>query len=150
MIMFKQNDDKKGIIRIIESFLAILLILGATVLVFSRFTDNNLESQSISSNEKAIMEQLANNAELRGIIINTDVNNDNGVATSVDQKIIDFVSKRVQAGYEYEIKICKLESICASSSYHEQVFAEERVISSNINDYSPRKIKIYEWKTGTK
>lgn len=145
--MIKKNN-KHGIIRILESFLAIILILGATTIIFAKFSNNNLESQNIISNQRAILEQLSSNAELRYIVINTDTNNGDGVSESAPQEILDYISQRLPAGYNYEVKICEMNSVCASSNYHQQVFVEEKIISSNIDSYAPKKVKMYVWKEG--
>ncbi len=139
MRMIIRKNDKAGIIRIIEAFIAILLILGATVIVFSKFGGKNFESQNIIDIQKAVLNQIVSNAELRDEIIRSSE------TTTLSSKMTNIVAANIQKNYDFEIKVCELTDICSSNGFHKVVYAHERVVSSTLTEYSPKKIKLYVW-----
>ena len=105
-------NNKRGIIRILEAFIAILLILGAVVIVFSKFSSKSLEDQNIIETEKLILEQLAGNAQFRDEVIKMSE------ISQVSSELNNFISNRIPAKYEYEFRVCELQSVCSASNYH--------------------------------
>ena len=135
-------NNKRGIIRILEAFIAILLILGAVVIVFSKFSSKSLEDQNIIETEKLILEQLAGNAQFRDEVIKMSE------SSQISPELNNFIANRIPNLYEYEFKVCELQSVCSASSYHEVVYVHERALSSSIKQYSPKKMKLYVWEEG--
>jgi len=134
------NNNKRGIIRILEAFLAILLILGATVFVFSRFSQENYESQNIIDLEKSIINQISSTPEFRDEVLRYDG------SSEINSRLINFISDRIPSNYEFEFKICPIEDICSASQFHNNLYAHERIIASNLEEYNPVKIKLYIWR----
>lgn len=131
--------NNKGIIRIIEAFIAILLILGAVAIVLSRLGSNDFESQNIIETEKIILNQIADNANLRNQALSMS---DDSQATA---EITTFIASRVPSRYEFEFKVCNFTNICPATNFHKTLYAHERAVSSNLTTYEPKKMKIYIW-----
>jgi hypothetical protein len=136
-------NDKRGIIRIIEAFISILLILGATTIIFTKVGQKDYESENIANTEKAILSLIANNPSLRNQVVTAQKSGEDYL---VSQELSEFVALRIPPSYEYEIVICELKQICSASQYHEVVHAQERAISSTLDNYAPKKVKIYVWR----
>ncbi len=139
-MLFMKNNDRRGIIRILEAFIAILLILGAVAIVFSKFGGRSLESQNIIETEKLILEQIANSAQFRDEAVRMSE------SSQASSELNNFISNRIPASYEYEFKVCELSSVCSAGNYHEVIYAHERALSSSLKQYSPKKMKLYVWR----
>lgn len=131
---FKQN--KKGWLRIIEAFIAIILILGVLIAVYSRVIEKPKKADYAYNLEKSILDEISMDSALRDAVLNGD-------ATAITT-ITNFVRTRIK-GFNFEIKICELEDICSMNSYKKEVYATERIISSTLEKYQPKKLKIFMW-----
>lgn len=143
-------ENKRGIFRIIEASIAVLIVLGVIVSVNIQ-TKQNLSSENLDS-LKNILEEISKNSELRDIIVSYNLEiQDSEENAVILEKIRIFVEERLTKGYSgFEIKICDINSNCyidAKEIYFE-IYSAERVISTNLenSNYSPRKIKIFTWK----
>ena len=125
--------NKKAWLRIAEAFIAILLITGVMVFLYSE-TDKPSKSAEVYNVEKVILDEIAFNESLRSAVLNNDT-----------VSIKNFVAIRIPAGFNFTINICDVDNICGLVKYKEGVFASEGIISSNLTSYKPKKIKIFMW-----
>ncbi len=125
-------SNKKGWLRIAEAFIAILLI---SVIFSAVYSQQKIKKSNINilTIEDGLLNEIANNKQLREEIIKNEAGN----ATR-------FVGERV-SGLNFAIKICEVEDICTLNSYVPEVYARERIISSTLIQYSPKKIKLFMW-----
>ena len=63
-------ENKKGWLRIIEAFIAILLILGVFVVIYSKVIDRPQKSDYIYNLEKGILDEISFNPDLRAAVLN--------------------------------------------------------------------------------
>ncbi len=138
------NKNRKGLIRIIEASIAILVIL--TVLIILAAQRNAPESADIGKVLPGILEEIAQDNSLRQEIIDYS-------GGAIPVIINDTVKDKIgNIGLGYEIKICDKEDICSLDSIPEEsggeIFAHERVISATLtdSDFSPKKIKVFLWR----
>jgi len=129
-------ENKKGWLRIIEAFIAILLILGVFVVIYSKVIDRPQKSDYIYNLEKGILDEISFNPDLRAAVLNMNVIN--------EAKLKTFIIART-AGFNFTIKICEPEDICSMETYKKEVYSSERVISSTLEEYRPKKLKIFMW-----
>jgi hypothetical protein len=134
--MLPKNTDRRGVIRIIEASIAILIILG--VLLFVNTRNSNNGEVDLSPEIGSLLEMVAQDKNLREDVLN-------GQTSGLEQ----FLNDNLRASLEFRIKICEIDEICSLDSYppNKQVFAEERIISTNLQkvDFSPKKVKIFVW-----
>jgi len=53
--------------------------------------------------------------------------------------------KQIPADLNFTARICNIDDICGLDSYRKEVYAKERIISSTLKEYSPKKIRLFVW-----
>ncbi len=133
--------NKKGWLKIVEASFGILIILGV-ILVFS--TNNNIQSElDLTSSITDILTEVAKNSTMREQIVANQTGNQQNLEAFVAIRIIS-------PNVNYSVKICEIDAICGLTSYppgNVEVYAAERLISSSLSTYNPKKIKIFVWRT---
>lgn len=147
---YKIKRHKKGWIRIVEAFVAILLIAGIVLVVVEQDQNRreDVSSRIYGSIISLIREiQLDNN--LRTEIINIQ---DSGLPVeweefnaSAPQTLAKIIEKT--PGYlECVGKICATNDQCLlANSPDKTIYAESVIISSNLQTYRPRILKLFCW-----
>jgi len=139
--------DKRGWIRLIEVFIAILLITGALLIVARR---NNTMGDSatymeISREEIAVLRDIELNNSLRNEILSVN-------SLPVEWENFSTLLPNVKSRIEYltppnlkcQAKICWINRLCTVDELSgENIYAETVVISANLNKYSPRQLKLF-------
>ncbi|PIN77455.1 hypothetical protein COV15_01950 [Candidatus Woesearchaeota archaeon CG10_big_fil_rev_8_21_14_0_10_34_12] len=125
---------KRGWLRIVEAFMAILLISGVLVYVMSEKTKTT-SNEKIEILQKVILKEISDSEELRQAVINEE-----------SIKIDEYVSLRIPSTLNYELKICDLNDVCRMENYiPENVYVQETVISSSLDEYNVKKVKLFVW-----
>ena len=129
--------NRRGIIRIIEASVAILIV--ASVLFINYNKEIVVETPDYSENARDILEELANNVIMREEVLNYS---DGGV---IPLNILDFIEERKPGYLSNSVEICEVESVCGQSEFVGDVFSAERIISSDLYTYGPKKIRLFLW-----
>ena len=131
------EKDRKAWIRIVEAFLAILIITGVLLIVIARQPSRVDISQSVYEKQRQILDVVSKNDILREDIIERDDN------TNVDVKI----GKMAPSSWGFETKICPMDNICSSDNApsEKEIYTTEVVISSTLETYSPKKLRFFVW-----
>jgi hypothetical protein len=132
---------KKGILRIIEATIAILLVLGVLMVVIT--TRRAREEPDFSDVLPPLLDEIAKNVSLRERIVSAG----EGERENVEVELEDFLSSRVRKPFDYKIRVCEPRDICGLEEYPmADIFAAERVVSSTLEIYDPKKVKIFLWR----
>lgn len=124
--------NKKGWLRIVEAFIAIILITGVMLSIYSvRKVSSGNEIVKI---QDAILNEISQSENLRNDVINSHISSLNA-----------FVEERIPSILEFSIKICEVDDVCNLDEYRKDTYVRERVISSTLEEYSPKKIKLFVW-----
>ena len=122
-------------IRIVEASVAALIVIGFLFINFNQARSQPGSDIGDLANE--ILEEVAQNATLRAAVLSNNT-----------RPIEDLSSTRIPSNYNFEVRVCEVESICGKSTFTEvDVYSRERVISSNLDSptFNPRKLKIFIW-----
>ncbi|MEK6820604.1 MAG: hypothetical protein AABX71_02730 [Nanoarchaeota archaeon] len=128
---------KKGWLRILEAFIAIILIAGVLIVLYVRVIEKPREVEELYNLQETVLEEIASSNELREAVLNNQ-----------REKLIDFIAERVPAGFTFNITICEVGEICALEKYRGEgveVYSSERIIAGTLEEYNPKKIKIFMW-----
>jgi len=125
--------NKKAWIRIVESFIAVMILAIFLLTLYSNQT--NKSNDEIQILEDRILDGIIQNNNLREDIFSNNLDNIN-----------NFVMERISSDLNFSVKICKIDNICNPDIFIPEVYAKERVISSTLHIYEPRKIKLFIWK----
>lgn len=140
--------NKKGIARILEATIAILIIAGV---VLTLAANKKVSSQQdLSTLLPPYLEEIAKNMQLREQIIFTNISNETQVnATEVAME--NFIKQRIiNPNYNFKIKICAINDVCGLTQYPKNIngdlYAADRVVSATLESMDSKKIKIYLWR----
>jgi hypothetical protein len=145
--------NKRGWMRILEATIAVLLVTGVLLFVYS---EHNLSPPGIdnyvSNLQKKILKDISLNWTRRNFVLNDSILN---VDSFEFQQINSFVNQSIaQPPFNYSLKICNLGSPCNMNSdvfqntLSYEIHSEEIVISANITKYNPRKVRLFVWELG--
>ncbi len=152
MVYLLQKTNKKGWIRIVEAFVAILLIAVVVLIVIRQ---DQTERKDTSSNVYTLMVSILRDIELNNSLRNEIVNildsslpvEWNEFNVSAPQTAARITGKT--PGYlECVGKICATNDTCLLSQNQKldaEIYAESVVISSTLQTYNPRLLKLFCW-----
>ena len=126
---------KKGFIRILEAFIAIMIISGAMAFIYVDQVQKPNEAEAIRELQRIILDEIANNQTLRQDVLD-------GITGNIDSTI----SKFIPNDFNYAFEICRLDELCKLNILvQKEVFSDEVTISSTLEEYKPRVIRIFIW-----
>jgi len=133
--------NKKAWLRIVEAFLAVLIITSVLLTVIVN-QPRESQSEEIHNMQRLILQQIALDDSLRADVLS-------GVKTNIEK----FVNGMKPALWNSEIEICKIEDACGMKVFPEEavgkeIYAEEILISSTPEKYdsdSIKKLKLFVW-----
>jgi len=132
-------EEKGGWLRILEAFIAIMLIISALIILYSRAIEKPKKAEDIYKLQRIILDEIADSPELREAVLNNNT-----------EKIISFVGNRTLMSFNFTIRVCELNDICRLQYYigkeGKDIYSTERLISSTLEKYEPKKLKIFMWK----
>jgi len=142
MIHINHKKDVKGWIRILEAFLAIMIIMGSLLIIISRQPKNIGVSDDIYEKQRQILEIISKNETLRTEVLFGDSNS---------LVLNDVVKKLSPVSWNYSLNICALNEICPNLANNgnyisTDVYATEILITSNLTEYAPKKLKLFVWR----
>ncbi|MEM4605788.1 MAG: hypothetical protein QW103_02000 [Candidatus Pacearchaeota archaeon] len=133
--------NKKGWLRIFEAFLAVILVLGAVLVLNTIKKEDDKEKISdfyINEIKKEITKEILTNEEIRRMVISREEN-------GIKNKLKNLVGEK----YEINVRVCNLtEKYCFYNQNYPQkdVFVEDVIISGNITLYQPLRVRVFLWK----
>lgn len=145
-----EEKNKRGWVRIVEAFVAILLIAGVLILIVSdRSSNDNLDSR-IERIEKNMLDEIRYNDSLRNEIVSLSYGNlplefvdfeENNL-----EKVYSFINEKSTGEFGCSARICSLEDECGFEfEADKDVYGMSGIISATLESYSPKQIKIFCW-----
>ncbi len=139
--------NKKGWIRIIEAFVAILLVAGVVLVVVGR---GNFQREDISQifhdAEFSILREIQLNDTLREEILGTSGTIEWKDFPSQAPKTRGKIESRIPSYLECSANICWPSDPCFLAEEQERdVYAESVIITSNLQTFNPRLLKLFCW-----
>ena len=139
--------NKKGWIRIVEAFVAILLIAGILLILAGEdFTDKEDSSQKIYDIQLAILRDIQVEDSLRNDILavmEAQVKTDDiTFPPAVQSKI----NSKTPSYLECKTHICELKANCIATGLPEEsIYVQSVVISATATQYNPKQLKLFCW-----
>jgi hypothetical protein len=148
-MLLTKKSQKKGWIRIIEAFVAILIVAGVLLVTVGEGYINKEDiSEKVYNDQIKILREIELDSSLRNDILNLEVSIIPVESDEPDfpQGLTDKINIRMPNYLECKAKICELEKVCALNSYVEKdVYAQPVAIAADENNYSPRQLKLFCW-----
>ncbi|MEM0465735.1 MAG: hypothetical protein QXW97_03490 [Candidatus Pacearchaeota archaeon] len=151
------KKDKKAWLRIIEAFLAVLIVFSAIIIVIANKESRNYLDKIIYEKEEYILNLIQKNETLRSYIMIAETCPGNP-GCGFSKEVNDSIYPLIPRAWDYGIKICELDYICVPDNAPlsgKEVYYSERLFVSSISNknpfnnigeiYSPRKIVLGIW-----
>jgi len=140
--------NKKGWIKIVEAFVAILLVMGVILIVIDKgYIKKRDISSEVYSAEISILREIQLNDTLRKDILNAGpplpINwSDGNFPLNIKNKI----TNRAPNYLECEAKICEMEKICTMGGDSEKdIYAQSVIITTTLTELDYRQLKLFCW-----
>jgi len=128
--------NKKAWLRILEAFLAVMIILSAVLIIMSKQKTTVDLSEEIIQNQDRILDIISKNNTLREKVI-----------LKQEESLTNEISKMIPPTMKFAIKICEIESACYTDKTpnDKEVYTREVLITSTLEQYSPKKLRFFVW-----
>ena len=147
-------NNKRGWIRILEATIAVMLVSGVLIVVYSKQIDRGIEpADYFYSLQRQILADISLRSDLRLAVLNT-YNDTEGSDDGNFSLIYDFIGGKVPDAFGYSLRVCDLGGeldFCKMNTdtyvvtRDRDVFVEEIIISSELGSgtdlVSPDKAK---------
>lgn len=136
-------NDKKGWIRIVEAFVAILLITGVVLIVLDKEYIRKDTSKEIYEIENSILKEIQLDDSLRQDIL--------GVAGEIDSddslfpiSVINSVESQKPSYLNCREKICEINSLCLIPiQENKNIYVQSVIITTDNGAYNPKQLKLF-------
>ena len=139
--------NKKAWMKIVESFIAILMIVSVlTVIVMKDLIQKPNDAEIVYEEEFSILQKIQINNTLRQKAINIDPIESTNPIFPFDFEAL--LEPTILSEFNCSLKICFPADDCILSNIapNKEVYVKSILISSDVITYSPRKISIFCWK----
>lgn len=130
-------QNKKGFIRIVEAIFAILVIMGAALVLISNNVQTSDISEEVYEKQRFILEVIANDEQMRQQIVNGDT-------TLADE----FIRKNIPSTWQFSTCITDIDRVCNNSPGDDNdIYVTESIISSSTSTYTgSKKFRFFIWR----
>ena len=155
----KNKMNRKGLIRIAEAIIAIMIILTALLLISAKREVRT--ERDLTEIIPPLLDEVAKNSGFR-----TDISQMYHLGENLNPQQIDeneriqnqieiFIRLRIHnPNLDFVVKVCAAEALCFLENFPREsrgdVFSYERVIRTDFekDNFEPRKIKLFLWRKG--
>jgi hypothetical protein len=139
------KNENRAWLRIIEAFLAVLIVMSAVVIILVNKESKSYLDERVYEKQEYILDLIEKNETMRIEIIDTGINDPEGQTNNYFNGSIRAL---LPGSLEYNTRICGLGDICIPShvpTSGKDVFYSEKIITSSINNYAPKKVVLATW-----
>ncbi len=128
--------NKKAWLKIIEATIAILIITGILLVSFSKTRNQPDISQELYEIESRILNNIASRSDLRTKVLKEN-----------ETYIEEVIRNQIPQYLNFTVRICNLTLPSCNMYYiiDKEIYVEERIISSNLTLYEPKKVRLFVW-----
>jgi len=139
---------KRGIVRILEAFIAIMIISGAMGFIYVNQIQRPNQDDAIHELQRIILEEISNDPVLRAEIVETAITEENEDTPAKDTypQTDTRISNLISSDYEYEFRVCKLNELCKIELLDgREIYSQEITISSTLQAFDPKVVRLFIW-----
>lgn len=143
--------NKRGLIRILEATVAIMLVAGVLLVAYSKQQSADSSSRDsrdyIYNMQKKVLGDISVRDDLRIAALQSD-------DSTIDPKLEDYVSSQIPSEFGYAVRVCKLENPstpCKMSPENfvsaggADIYVEETLVSADLSEYDPKMVRLFIW-----
>lgn len=137
--------NKKGWLRIMEAVVAIMILSGVILVVYSKQAERIDVGSAVYDIQKQLLVDVSLNDSLRNYVLNKD---ESSLQKYMDSKIPSYLDSKVKiCELTEDITPCKLDEASFLTIKDKSIFAEETIIAANFSSYSPKKVVLFVWES---
>ena len=129
----KMMKNKKGWIKIVEAFMAVIILASVMLTIYAKQPTRTM-NQEIIKIEDSILNEISQNEVLRQNVLDEN-----------DISITLFIQSKIPVNLNFTARICQIDDICGLDVYRKEVYARERIISSTLKEFAPKKLRLFVW-----
>ena len=131
--------NKKGWVKVVESFFAVMLIAGVIAFIFSTYSGHADNSKEIYTFEDGVLNGVKLNSTLRSQILGTT----NFVAS---EDLDNYLQKRMPSYLNCSFVICESGGVCGpDEGSADELFGKSVVLSAEGEYTEPRILSLFCW-----
>ena len=140
MFFGKKINGKRGWIRITEAVTAILILASVLIVMYTNNAPQVSFSSYVDDLQLRILSDVAANPTIRNEVLNAP---EGGNTTLLNS----FIGNSTPSNFNFQVKVCSLtNSGCLlGQTLTQEVFVEDRIISSNLSSYNPKMLRLFMW-----
>jgi len=141
--------NKRGWVKIVEVFIAILLMTGVLMLVLTREETSDEDiSLDIYQKQTELLRSIELNQSLRNDILSVSVpvGWDDFDSSGLDEVKSEIIL-RIPDNLDCQAKLCIPDDACFLEGLpsDKSIYVESVFIAGNFNNYAPRQLKLFCW-----
>ena len=142
--------NKRGWIRILEATIAVMIVAGVLVVVYSKQADMGVgPADYFHSLQRQILLDISSSSDLRVLALNKN-----------ETELNLFVGDIVPDAFGYYLRVCELGNVTdyckidevgvVAETRDKDVFVEQIIVSADLGDgsnamYDPKKVRLFVW-----
>ena len=137
-------NNKKGIVRVLESAIAVVILLGFITVILSKQIQQPDSADTVYKIQHQALREVADNYTLRTEIMKGSLN-----------ETYNYIGQRLEPfPVTFAISSCSPKESCLCPAEEcpvdKDIFADEIIISTNLSYYNETKLAIFSWLTASK
>ena len=143
--MFHVFLRKRGWMKIVEAALAVMIISGVLITIYSSQPKRGDYSDEVVNFQKQILLDFSTQRNLRVDVLNSD-------NPSNFSELNNYVKSRIPNYLNFSLKICELANPplpCKNDNYintlDKNIYIDEVIVSAEIDEYKPKKVRLFIW-----
>lgn len=143
--------NKRGWIRIVEAFVALLLITGVVLIVVGKGSISKKDiSLTVYEAESIILREIELNSDFRDDILEVDAESIPVLWESFEDEGLGEIKEKLKEKFpdylDCRAQVCWINDLCESVlDVDKDIYAQAVLVTSNTEIYSPRQLKLFCW-----
>lgn len=138
-MQFGSSINKKGWIRITEAVVAILIMASVLIVLYTNEVPQISYSEYVYELQVRLLTDVADNPVLRNATLYSN-------ETYIQEALRNYFRDSIPSNFNYSILVCNLSVVCNYAlDVSQEIYVEERIISSNLERYDPKLLRLYVW-----
>lgn len=136
-------NTKRGWLRIMEATVAITILAGVLITIYSMNRSSIDLSESVYTFQDKFLRDVENSYNYRQWVLNNKTNELKDLASSYFPSYLDYFV--IVCNLTGEVTPCKLDSETFLEVKDKNLYVSQTIIATDIENYSPKILKIYNW-----
>jgi hypothetical protein len=140
------RKNKKGWIKILEAFIAIIILISLILLIVNNEKYETKETSNLLTTQSAFLVLVQTNETLRNEILDLDVS---GSSYEIEDEnfppnLKNYIEEKFSGRTSCLAKICNTTTECTMNNYPErEIFSRSVIITSNLQEFDSKKLSLF-------